>query len=80
MQARRTYDQPPGRGANLSGTASRLDLIVHGGNIERISIAQSQSPLEYEQTPMEMDEEDLKRRKTIYTWLKPNDMENEQYT
>ena len=59
--------------------ASRLDLIVHGSNFEQIHTAQSQSTLEYEQNPIGIDDEDLKRRQTIYTWLKPIDMENEQY-
>jgi hypothetical protein len=59
--------------------ASRLDLIVHGGNVEQIHPAQSQLALEYEQNLIGIDEEDLKRRQTVYTWLKPIDMENEQY-
>jgi hypothetical protein len=56
--------------------ASRLDAIVHGGNFEQTPKAQGQLTLEYEQNPIRMDGE---QRKTVYTWLKPIDMENEQY-
>ncbi|PQE07968.1 zinc finger protein [Rutstroemia sp. NJR-2017a WRK4] len=59
--------------------ASRLDAIVHGGNFEQTHKAQgqfSEFTFEYEQSPIRMDDE---RRKTVYTWLKPADMENEQY-
>lgn len=35
--------------------------------------------MEGEQTRTEMDNEDLKRRQAVYTWLKFIDMENEQY-
>jgi hypothetical protein len=59
--------------------ASRLDVIVHGGNVSHINTATSLLTLVYEQNPTKMEVEDLKRRQTVYTWLKPIDMDSEQY-
>ena len=59
--------------------ASRLDFVMHGGNSEQVHTAQGQFTLEYEENSSEIDMEDLRRRQTVHTWLKPIDMENEQY-
>ena len=59
--------------------ASRLDFVVHGGNIEQTHTVQRQFALEYDEKSSEIDTEELRRRQTVYTWLKPIDMENEQY-
>ena len=57
--------------------ASRLDSIVHGDNLKEIPMVESQFTLEEKSS--DIDEEDLRREQTVYTWLKPVDMENEQY-
>ncbi|OCK76290.1 hypothetical protein K432DRAFT_306677 [Lepidopterella palustris CBS 459.81] len=64
---------------HISNMEFRLDIIVHGGNVSQFNTAQNLPTLDYKQNTTEMDDEDLKRRQTVYTWLKPIDMDNEQY-
>jgi hypothetical protein len=59
--------------------ASRLDLVMHRGTSLQFRAFQNSCAMEDEQARTEMDNEDLKRRQAVYTWLKSIDMENEQY-
>jgi hypothetical protein len=59
--------------------ASRLDLVIHRGTDLQFSTFQSSCDMEDEQTRTEIENEDLKRRQAVYTWLKSIDMEYEQY-
>jgi hypothetical protein len=59
--------------------ASRLDLVIHRGTILQFRAFHNSCAIEDEQARTEMDNEDLKRRQAVYTWLKSIDMENEQY-
>jgi hypothetical protein len=59
--------------------AARLDLIAYGGNVPQYNTVQNLPTPEREEKRTEIDEEGLKRSKTVYTWLKPIDMESEQY-
>lgn len=58
--------------------ANRLDLVVHRGTALQFATFQNSNAME-DRVRTEMENEDLKRKQAIYTWLKSVDMENEQY-
>lgn len=59
--------------------ASRYDLVVHGGNLPHLNAIPDVSNSRIENDLTDIDYEDLKRRQAVYAWLKPVEMENEQY-
>ena len=56
-----------------------MDLVIHRGTALQYSNFQNSCAMEDEKACTEIDNEDLKRRQAIYTWLKAIDMENEQH-
>lgn len=59
--------------------ASRYDLTVHGSHLLQFNTVPDVSDLSRENDLTEIDHEDSKRKKAVYAWLKPIEMENEQY-
>jgi hypothetical protein len=58
---------------------SRLDLVIRRGTASNFNIFQNSCAREEEQIINETDNEDLKRRQVVDTWLKSVDVENQQY-
>jgi hypothetical protein len=59
--------------------ASRLDLIVSRASVAQFDSFLNASALENERLLAIVDGENLSRKQAVHAWLKPTDMENEQY-
>jgi hypothetical protein len=59
--------------------ASRLDLISSRADVSQFDSLPDISTLQDEQHFTTMGKEDLRRKQAIYGWLKPTEIENEQF-
>ncbi|QDS73385.1 hypothetical protein FKW77_007459 [Venturia effusa] len=65
--------------ACIAKMASRLELIEHGGADPQRDIVSDLSTLQVGNSLIEADDEALRRRQILHTWLRPIDMETEQF-
>ncbi len=64
---------------HITKMANRLDLVAHRGTALQSTTLQNSGAMEDIQIRTEMENEDLKRKQAIYTWLKSVDMQSQQY-
>ncbi|PVH75487.1 hypothetical protein DL98DRAFT_466362 [Cadophora sp. DSE1049] len=74
-----TWTRPKSRCyTHITKMANRLDLMTHRGTASQFATFQFSGAMEEEEIRTKLENEDLKRKQAIYTWLKAVNMQNEQ--
>jgi len=57
---------------------SRLQLVRDRANADQFDLLMNASTFEEQKLAAETDRKSMNRRQTVYAWLRPTDMENDQ--